>query len=53
VSSAYGVFNERLGRPERAIIVLDGEAVVRYVDVHTLREVPDESEIEDEVRKLD
>ena len=52
-SSAYGVFNEQLGRPERAIIVIDGEGIVRYIDVHTLREVPDETEIEEEVRKLD
>jgi len=52
-SSAYGVFNEQLGRPERAIIVIDGEGVIRYIDVHTLREVPDEAEIEEEVRKLD
>ena len=52
VSSAYGVFNEQLGRPERAIIVLDGEGIIRYIDVHTLREVPDETEIEEEVRKL-
>ena len=53
VSSAYGVFNEQLGRPERAIIVIDGDGIVRYIDVHTLREVPDETEIEEEVRKLD
>ncbi len=53
VSSAYGVFNEQLGRPERAIVVIDGEGIIRYIDVHTLREVPDETEIEEEVRKLD
>lgn len=53
VSSAYGVFNEQLGRPERAIIVIDGDGIIRYIDVHTLREVPDETEIEEEVRKLD
>lgn len=52
VTSAYGVFNAQLGRPERAIIVIDAEGVIRYIDVHTLREVPDETEIEDEVRKL-
>jgi len=52
VTSAYGVFNAELGRPERAIIVLDADGVIRYIDVHTLREVPDETEIEEEVRKL-
>lgn len=53
VASAYGVLNSELGRPERAIIVIDASGVIRYIDVHTLREVPDETEIEDEVRKLD
>ncbi len=52
VTSAYGVLNEELGRPERAIIVIDAEGVIRYIDVHTLREVPDETEIEEEVLKL-
>ena len=47
------MFNEQLGRPERAIIVIDGEGIIRYIDVHTLREVPDETEIEEEVRRLD
>lgn len=53
VTSEYGVFNDKLGRPERAIVVIDGEGVIRYIDVHTLREVPDDTEIEEEVRKLD
>ena len=53
VSSAYGVFNSEIGRPERAIIVVDAAGTVRYIDVHQLREVPDPQEIEEEVRKLD
>jgi alkyl hydroperoxide reductase subunit AhpC len=53
VSQAYGVFNEELGRPERAIIVVDAEGICRYIDVHTLREVPDEAEIAEELKKLD
>ena len=52
VSRAYGVFNEQLGRPERAIIVIDPSGVIRYIDVHTLREVPDETEIVEELDKL-
>jgi alkyl hydroperoxide reductase subunit AhpC len=52
VSQAYGVFNEELGRPERAIIVVDAEGICRYIDVHTLREVPDEEEIAEELTKL-
>jgi len=53
VSRAYGVFNEELGRPERAIVVVDAEGFCRYIDVHTLREVPDEEEIAEELTKLD
>ena len=52
VAQAYGVFNEEIGRPERAIIVVDAEGVCRYIDVHTLREVPDEEEIAEELKKL-
>jgi alkyl hydroperoxide reductase subunit AhpC len=53
VSRAYGVFNEEIGRPERAIIVVDGGGIVRYIDVHTLREVPDDAEIAEQLEKLD
>ena len=53
VTRAYGVFNDEIGRPERAIIVVDAEGVCRYIDVHQLREVPDETEIAEEVEKLE
>jgi len=46
------VFNEEIGRPERAIIVIDAAGVVRYIDVHQLREVPDDEEIAQELEKL-
>jgi peroxiredoxin len=52
VARAYGVLNEEIGRPERAIFILDRDGVVRYIDVHTLREVPDPVEIEEELAKL-
>ncbi len=51
VARAYGVFNEAAGRPERAVIVVDAAGVVRYIDVHELREVPDEDEIAAELEK--
>jgi alkyl hydroperoxide reductase subunit AhpC len=51
-SRAYGVMNEAVGRPERAIFILDAKGIVRYIDVHTLREVPDPAEIEEELKKL-
>jgi len=52
VATRYGVFNEEIGRPERAIFVVDAEGIIRYIDVHTLREVPDEEEIAEELQKL-
>ena len=53
VSLRYGVFNEEIGRPERAIIVVDAGGIVRYIDVHQLREVPDDEEIAQELTKLE
>ena len=53
VTRAYGVLNEEIGRPERSIIVVDGAGVVRYIDVHQLREVPDDAEIAEELEKLE
>jgi len=45
VATAYGVFNAEIGRPERAIIVVDPAGIVRYIDVHQLREVPDDEAV--------
>ena len=53
VTTAYGVFNEEIGRPERAIIVVDPEGIIRYIDVHQLREVPDDAEIAEQLEKLE
>ena len=52
VTRAYGVMNEEIGRPERSIFVIDREGTVRYIDVHALREVPDEEEIAEELRRF-
>lgn len=52
VSSAYGVLNTEIGRPDRSIFVIDREGVIRYIDLHQLREVPDEAEIAEELEKL-
>jgi len=53
VSRRWGVFNEEIGRPERAIVVVDAQGIIRYIDVHTLREVPDEAEIAEELARLE
>lgn len=52
VTRAYGVMNEGIGRADRSIFVVDREGVVRYIDVHAHKEVPDPAEIEEELKKL-
>jgi len=52
VSRLFGVFNEEIGRPERAILIVDGTGICRYIDVHQLREVPDDQEIAEELQAL-
>lgn len=52
MSRAYGVFSEDSGRPSRAIIVIDAEGIVRYIDLHAQREVPDETEVAEELDRL-
>jgi peroxiredoxin len=45
VAQAYGVFREAQGMTERAVFVIDKSGVIRYIDVHELREQPDEEQI--------
>ena len=52
VARAYGVFNEEIGRPERAIVIVDANGTCRYIDVHQLREAPDPDEIAEELLRL-
>lgn len=41
VARRFGVFREADGYTERAILVIDAEGVVRYVDVHEIDDLPD------------
>lgn len=52
VSRAYGVFDEQKGRANRSVFLVDERGSVRYIDVHTLREVPDEEEIFEAIAAL-
>ncbi len=45
VAQAYGVFREKPGSSERAVLVLDREGVVRFKKIYPIREVPDIAEI--------
>lgn len=43
VSKKYGVLRAE-GIAERAVIVIDKEGIVRYIDVHNIAEAPDPKE---------
>jgi peroxiredoxin len=51
VSDRYGVLRAE-GMPERAIFIIDKAGIIRYIDVHTIGEQPDEEQIFEELRKL-
>ena len=52
VTKKYGVFRPEQGMPERALFIIDKQGVVRYIDVHELREQPDEEVLFEELAKL-
>ncbi len=45
VAQRYGVFRSDLGMAERTIVIVDDAGIIRYIDVHELREQPDEEQI--------
>jgi peroxiredoxin len=45
VARAYGIFREGEGYSERAVLVLDGEGVVRFAKVYPMSQAPDVQEI--------
>jgi peroxiredoxin len=51
VAEKYGVLRKE-GMSERAVFIIDKQGVVRYIDVHEIREQPDEEQIFDELAKL-
>lgn len=50
---AYGIFDDEKGRSLRSIFIVDREGSIRYIDRHALSEVPDPSEIEEELAKIE
>ena len=52
VAKQYGVFREKVGSSERAVIIIDKEGIVRYIDVHDTGEQPDNLQIFEELDKL-
>jgi alkyl hydroperoxide reductase subunit AhpC len=51
VAQTYGVFHAN-GMAERALFIIDKNGIVRYIDVHELREVPDEAVLFEELAKI-
>ncbi|MGQ9716766.1 MAG: peroxiredoxin [Anaerolineae bacterium] len=45
VAQAYGIFREKNGFSERAVLIVDAEGVIRFKKVYPIREVPDIQEI--------
>jgi peroxiredoxin len=53
VSKKYGVWKEDKGICERAIVIVDKQGIVRYVDVHDISEAPENAQLLDVLRELD
>jgi len=53
VSKKYGVWKDDKGICERAIVVVDKQGIVRYIDVHDISEAPENAQILDVLRELD
>lgn len=51
VAEQYGVLRKD-GMAERAVFIIDKQGAVRYIDVHDIREQPDEEQIFEELAKL-
>ncbi|MGI5836968.1 MAG: redoxin domain-containing protein [Chloroflexota bacterium] len=45
VAQAYGLFRERNGFSERAVVIVDQEGIVRWLKVYPIKSVPDIEEI--------
>ncbi len=52
VAQKYGVFREENGMSERAVFIIDGHGVIRYIDVHDIAEQPDVEQCFEELAKL-
>lgn len=53
VSKKYGVWKDDKGICERAIVIVDKQGIVRYIDVHDIAEQPDNAQLLDVLRELD
>jgi len=52
VSRKYGVYKEDKGHCERAIVIVDKQGIVRYIDVHAIGEAPENAQVIETLRDL-
>jgi alkyl hydroperoxide reductase subunit AhpC len=53
VSRKYGVYKEDKGHCERAVVIVDKQGIVRYIDVHDISEAPDNAQLIEVLRDLE
>jgi peroxiredoxin len=53
VSKKYGVWREDKGICERAIVIVDKQGKIRYIDVHDISEAPENAQLLEVLRELD
>ncbi|HEX9018082.1 MAG TPA: glutaredoxin domain-containing protein, partial [Anaerolineaceae bacterium] len=53
VADLYGVFRPRDGYCERAILVIDKNGYIRYIDIHDIDEKPDNDVLRNVLRELE
>ena len=53
VSKKYGVYIDEKGHCERAVVVVDKQGIVRYIDVHNIGEAPENAQVLEVLRELD
>jgi len=52
VAQKYGSFDEKLGRPQRSIFVVDKEGIIRWIKKYEVGVLPDNAELFAELKKL-
>ena len=52
IAKKYGVFNEKLGRSDRSIFVVDQQGIVRWIKLYEPGVMPDNAELLAELKKL-
>ena len=52
VIQKYGLFRDEAGMSERAVIIVDKQGIVQFLDVHDIAEQPDVEQCFEELAKL-